>query len=306
MAMSNPHDMIHVMRYAYTPTIGELQAFCASARTGSATRAASELNLTQSAVSRALGTLEDRLGVRLFDRIKQRLVLSEAGHAFRREAERILADLNHASMTVMAFGGHSKVLRLAVLPTFAGIWLTPRLKIFRDLVPDVTFDIVSRLKPVDFETDPFDAAIQRSDMLPANAEMLALMEEQLVVVAAPQLLAGRRMLDDRELAGLPLLQQTTRPTLWLDWFRDAGLDARSVLRGDRFEHFEMVMAAAASGLGVALVPEILAEAEIAAGRLMRASQRRLVVAEPYSLLYPPRSLEIDGFAAFRDWLSTCR
>ena len=302
MAMRITHDIIRLMRYAYTPTIGELQAFCACARTGSATRAASELNLTQSAVSRALGTLEDRLGVRLFDRVKQRLVLSEAGHTFRRETERILADLNHASMTVMAFGGHSKVLRLAVLPTFAKIWLTPRLRLFRALVPEITFDIVSRLKPVDFETDPFDAAIQRSDMLPANAEMLALMEEQLVVVAAPELLAGRRALDNEELARLPLLQQTTRPTLWLDWFRDAGLDARSVLRGDRFEQFDMVMAAAASGLGVALVPEILAEAEIAAGRLVCASQRRLVVAEPYALLYPQRSLEIEGFAAFCDWL----
>lgn len=306
MVMRYSHDMTDVMRYSYTPTIGELQAFCASARTGSATRAASELNLTQSAVSRALGTLEDRLGVRLFDRVKQRLVLSEAGRAFRREAERILADLNQASMTVMAFGGHSNVLRLAVLPTFARIWLTPRLKAFRDLAPDMTFDVISRLKPVDFETDPFDAAIQRSDMLPANAEMLALMEEQLVVVAAPQLLAGRHTLDDEELARLPLLQQTTRPTLWLDWFRDAGLDARSVLRGDRFEHFDMVMAAAASGLGVALVPEILAEAEIASGRLVHASQRRLVVAEPYALIYPPRSLEIEGFAAFRNWLTTGR
>lgn len=302
MVMRIAHDMNGVMRYAYTPTIGELQAFCACARAGSATRAAGELNLTQSAVSRALGTLEDRLGVRLFDRVKQRLALSEAGHAFRRDAERILAELNQASMTVMAFGGHSKVLRLAVLPTFAKVWLTPRLKEFRALAPDITFDIVSRLKPVDFETDPFDAAIQRSDMLPADAELAPLMEERLVVVAAPDLLAGRRTLDDEELAALPLLQQTTRPTLWLDWFRDAGLDARSVLRGDRFEHFDMVMVAAASGLGVALVPEMLAEAEIAAGRLVRASARRLVVAEPYSLIFPKRSLEIEGFAAFRGWL----
>jgi len=295
--------MVGIMRYAYIPTISELHAFCACARAGSATRAASELHLTQSAVSRALGTLEDRLGVRLFHRVKQRLVLSEAGRAFRREADRILADLGQASMTVMAFGGHTKVVRLAVLPTFAKIWLAPRLKAFRALVPDVTFDIVSRLEPVDFDADPFDAAIQRSDMRPANAELTPLMEERLVVVAAPGLLAGRQALGDEELARLPLLQQTTRPTLWLDWFRDAGLDARSVLRGDRFEHFDMVIVAAASGLGIALVPEMFAEVEIAAGRLVRASARQLVVAEPYSLIYPPRSLEIDGFAAFRDWLA---
>src|SRR5690606_39019780 len=136
-------------------------------------------------------------------------------------------------------------------------------KTFRLLVPDLTFDIVSRLEPVDFDADPFDAAIQRSDMRPANAELTPLMEERLVVVAAPALLGGRLALDDGELARLPLLQQRTRPTLWLDWFRDAGLDARSVLRGDRFEHFDMVIAAAVSGLGIALVPEMLAETEIA-------------------------------------------
>ena len=291
------------MRYAYIPTINELHAFCACARTGSATRAASELNLTQSAVSRSLGTLEDRLGVRLFHRVKQRLVLSEAGRAFRREADAILADLGQAAMNVMAFGGHSRVLRLAVLPTFAKIWLAPRLKDFRAVAPGVTFDIVSRLEPVDFEVDPFDAAIQRSDMLPANAELVPLMDEQLVVVAAPALLAGRQALADAELALLPLLQQTTRPTLWLDWFRDAGIDARSVLRGDRFEHFDMVIAAAISGLGIALVPEVLAQGDIEAGRLARASERRLVVGAPYSLIYPARSLETGGFIAFRDWLA---
>ena len=301
--MRNTHDTCGVMRYSYMPTINELHAFCTCARTGSATRAASELNLTQSAVSRSLGTLEDRLGVRLFHRVKQRLVLSEAGRAFRREADAILADLGQAAMTVMAFGGHSKVLRLAVLPTFAKIWLTPRLKDFRVLAPDVTFDIVSRLEPVDFDTDPFDAAIQRSDMLPANAELVPLMEEQLVVVAAPRLVEGRGGLADEELARLPLLQQTTRPNLWLDWFRDAGIDARSVLRGDRFEHFDMVIVAATSGLGIALVPEVLAEAEIASGRLVRASERRLVVGAPYSLIYPSRSSELSGFIAFRDWLA---
>jgi LysR family glycine cleavage system transcriptional activator len=140
-------------------------------------------------------------------------------------------------------------------------------------------------------------------MLPANAEMVPLMEEQLVVVAAPGLVEGRGGLGDAELARLPLLQQTTRPTLWLDWFRDAGMDARSVLRGDRFEQFDMVIAAAISGLGIALVPEALAQGEIDAGRLARASERRLVVGAPYSLIYPARSLEADGFIAFRDWLA---
>jgi len=292
------------MRDTHIPTISELHAFAACARTGSTTRAAEELHLTQSAVSRSLGTLEERLGVRLFHRVKQRLVLSDAGRAFRREAERILEDLQQAAVAVMAFGGHSGVLRLAVLPTFGSRWLVPRLRAFRDIQPSMIFDIVSRLEPVDFDADPFDAAIQRSNLSPPNSEVVPLMDERLVVVAAPEFMAGKGALSDIEMAMLPLLQQTTRPSLWLDWFRDAGSDPRSILRGPRFEHFDMVIGAAVSGLGIGLVPEVLVEPEIAAGRLMRASERRLVVSAPYSLIFPARSLEIEGFAAFRDWLSS--
>lgn len=293
-----------LMRDAYMPTISELHAFVACARTNSTTRAADELHLTQSAVSRSLGTLEEKLGVLLFHRIKQRLVLSDAGHALRREAEKVLSDLNQAAVAAMAFGGHSEVLRLAVLPTFASRWLVPRLRQFRSLMPNVTFDIVSRLDPIDFDSAPFDAAIQRSDLRPASAEILPLMEERLVVVATPELLAGKGTLSDVQLAGLPLLQQTTRPSLWLDWFREAGNDPRAILRGPRFEHFDMIISAAVSGLGVALVPEVLVEPELAAGLLVAASERRLIVSTPYSLIYPSRSLEITGFAAFRNWLSS--
>ena len=292
------------MRDSHIPTIGELHAFTACARTGSTTRAADELHLTQSAVSRSLGTLEERLGVRLFHRVKQRLVLSDAGRTFRREAERILDDLQQAAVAVMAFGGHSEVLRLAVLPTFGSRWLVPRLRAFREIMPNMIFDIVSRLEPVDFDADPFDAAIQRSNLRPPNTELVPLMDEQLVVVAAPELLAGKGSLSDDELARLPLLQQTTRPSLWLDWFRDAGNDPRALLRGPRFEHFDMVIGAAVSGLGIGLVPEILVEPEIAAGRLVLPTDRRLIVSAPYSLIFPARSLEIEGFGPFRNWLAS--
>lgn len=294
------------MRDTHIPTISELHAFAACARTGSTTRAADELNLTQSAISRSLGTLEERLGVLLFHRVKQRLVLSDAGRAFRRDAERILFDLNQAAVGVMAFGGQTDVLRLAVLPTFASRWLIPRLRDFRKIMPNVTFDIVSRLEAIDFDSEPFDAAIQRSNLRPPNAELVPLMEERLVVAIAPDLLGGKRFLTDGELSQFPLLQQTTRPSMWLDWFRDAGIDPRSILRGPRFEHFDMVIGAAISGLGVALVPEVLVEPEIAAGRLIMASERRLVVSAPYSLIFPPHSLEIEAFLAFRNWLEGFR
>jgi len=290
------------MREGYIPTITELQAFSACARLGATTRAAHALNLTQSAVSRSVGTLEERLGVRLFHRVKQRLILSDAGRALHRDVERLLEDLQQAAMTVMAFGGHADVLRLAVLPTFGSTWLVPKLADYRNIAPNLTFDISARLDTVDFEAEGFDAAIQRGDHRPPGAHADVLMPERLVVLAAPSLLGGRSILPDEELSHMPLLQQSTRPTLWLDWFRDAGLDSRTILRGARFQHFDMVIHAAIAGLGVALVPELLARAALAAGELVPASERRLVGDQPYTLIYPHRSQQREGFMRFRGWL----
>ena len=290
------------MRQSYLPTISELHAFAACARTGSATRAAETLNLTQSAVSRSLATLEDRLGIRLFDRVRQRLVLSQAGRAFQRDADRLLDDLEHAAVSMIAFGGERSVLRIAVLPTFGTRWLAGRLASFRAKQPDVTIDLVSRLDAVDFDDESFDGAIQRTELRAANAAVVPLIDEVLVVVAAPSVIGRQGVLDDVDLARLPLLQQTTRPTLWLDWFRDAGIDLRHLLRGDRFEHFDMVIHAATGGLGAALVPEIVVADELAAGRLVIASRRRLVVGAPYALIHPERSTANAAFVAFRDWL----
>ena len=290
------------MRHAYTPSLPELQAFVQAARTGTATRAGAALGLTQSAISRALNSLEARLGVALFHRIRQRLVLSDAGRALLPEAEGLLADLDRAALTVMSFGGHRDVLRLAVLPTFAALWLIPRLSGFAAIAPQVTFDMTATLSPLDFERDPRDVAIIRAQPPLRGAMIDVLAEERLVVVAAPALLPQGDVLEDAALARLPLLQQATRPNLWLDWFLNAGLDPITILRGARFEQFGMVLAAARAGLGLALVPELFISPDLASGALRLASARSMISATPYVLTYPARSLDVTAFRHFRDWV----
>ena len=289
------------MRHAYTPSFHELEAFVASAESGSATQAAAALGLTQSAVSRSINTLEARLGVKLFHRVRRRLVLSDAGRALLRDASRLLNDLDQTALTVMSFGGHRDVLRLAALPTFGAVWLMPRLARFASVAPEVTFDMATTLSPVDFDQSPFDFAAIRGRQRPGD---VVLAEERLVVVAAPQLLPEKgKLLADKELARLPLLQQATRPNLWRDWFLDAGLDPITIARGARFEQFGMVLAAARAGMGVALVPEVLVSEELAGGALRLASARSMLTDTPYILTYPPRSEEVAAFRTFRDWLT---
>lgn len=276
------------MRRSWTPTLPELQAFAAAARTGSATGAGAALNLTQSAISRAIGTLEARLGTRLFRRERQRLILSDAGRAFLPEAEGILARLDAAALQVMAFGGQPAVLRGVCLPSFATAWLIPRLATFRAAHPGITFDIAATLGRPDLEAHDF--AILRGDP-PAGADSAILCDEVLVAVAAPSL--------SGELSALPLLQQATRPDLWPCWFGAAA----PRLQGPRFEQFGMVLAAARAGLGVALVPEVLAASDLASGALVLASDRRLPTDTPYRLAWPARRAASPALSALRAHLT---
>ncbi|GAA2864098.1 LysR family glycine cleavage system transcriptional activator [Aminobacter niigataensis] len=291
------------MRRSYVPTIAELEAFRACAGLGTTIRAADHLGLTQSSVSRSIGQLEDRLGVALFHRVRQRLALSDAGRRFARDAETILDSLHEAAVRTMAFGGQSDVLSIAVLPTLADRWLIPRLAGFHAAHPHVAIDLAVRLETVDLETETFDAAIQRGPAEPGQTGIVRLFDEELVVVASPALLDGRAALDDAELAALPLLQQSTRPTLWLRWFQAAGIDPRTTLRGHRFEQFSMVVEAAVAGLGVALVPEVLAERELAAGRLVLASPNRIAGEVPYRLAFRPGGEDRPGLREFVRWLT---
>ena len=291
------------MRRSYVPTIAELEAFRACTSLGTTIRAADQLGLTQSSVSRSIGQLEDRLGVALFHRVRQRLVLSDAGRRFARDAEAVLDSLHEAAVRTMAFGGQSDVLSIAVLPTLADRWLIPRLASFHAAHPHVAIDLAVRLGTVDLETEAFDAAIQRGPAEQRQPGIVRLFDEELVVVASPTLLGCRATLDDAELAALPLLQQSTRPTLWLQWFQAAGIDPRTTLRGHRFEQFSMVVEAAIAGLGVALVPEVLAERELAAGKLVMASPNRIAGEVPYRLAFRPGSEDRPGLREFVRWLT---
>lgn len=271
------------------------------ARTGTTARAADELNLTQSAISRSIRSLEEKLGVQVFDRVRKRLILSDAGRVLAKDAEEILGQIDVSARNVMAFSGSSNVLRIGVLPTFASSWLIPKLPAFRQIAPHVSLDLSSALSPINFETEPFDCAIQRASLSGPGTEVVKLLEERLVVVGAPKF----RAVIDRppiEITKLDLIQQSTRPTLWLEWLREAEIDQTDLLRGPRFEHFGMVIAAAKSGMGAALLPEILVQNELASGELIQLSDRAYAELSPYALIYPSEHRENPTLLSFQEWL----
>lgn len=297
-------SLMNVManRSNYTPSIQELRALVFCSDLGSVSRAADTLNLTQSAVSRSIRALEDRLGVLLFHRVRKRLILSDAGRALVHDARDILTALERSAKMAMAFGKGGDVLRLAVLPTFAATWLIPRLPGFLDAHPDISIDLASTLHSIDFDDSPFDGAIQRANMARKDTDVLHLLDEQLIMVAAPQLVSTGKTLSTAELVDYPLIQLATRPELWNNWFISADTAPIEHTQGPRVQHFDMVISAAQAGLGIALLPEIFAEQAIATGALHKVHPRILDSTASYALIRPKTQQKSATMEAFEKWL----
>lgn len=289
------------------PPLDTLLCFDAAARHESYTRAARELALTQSAVSRRIAQLEEFLGVPLFRRTRHGVALTPAGAAYARQMARRLAALERDTLDAMARQGEGGgAVSLAAVPTFATRWLLPRLPAFNALHPDITVHIETRTRPFLFADTDFDAALFAAT--PAQVASWAgtrahlLLHEDVTPVCSPALLPRGRPVSPAALARMPLLQQSTRPDLWTAWFDAQGVQAPLARSGPRYELFSMTAAAAARGMGVAMVPVLLIGDELARGELARACTRAPQRERAYYLFTPEPDAGTPALAAFSRWL----
>ena len=284
------------------PPMSALRALEAVDRLGSVTAAARDLDVTQSAVSRQLQTLQDHLGKDLVRREGRGLALTAAARAYAGELRAALGQIARASLTLtvdQAGGG----LNLAILPTFGMRWLVPRLSEFARLHPEVTINLTTRLKPFDFADEPFDAAIFFGQGDWPRAGALMLMPESVIAVCAPALTDGQTFTDAAALARLPLLHIGTRPRAWADWFAAQGCPP-AARHGAVYDQFSTLTQAALHGLGVALLPDYLVEQDIAAGRLIRACTAPGQSLGAYYLVWPEDRADLPALGTFRDWLAS--
>lgn len=289
----------------FLPSVSALLAFEAVARLGSATRAAQELSLTQSAVSRQLKTLESQLGVDLLARQGRQLALTQAGHSYVSEVRDVLIRLAQASVSVRT-NPNGGQLNLAILPAFGMHWLAPRLADFARAHPEVTVNLSTRLKPFAIESSPFDAAIHFGHEDWPGVRYLPLMPETVVPVCAPDLLAAP-LTDAADMLGLPLLHLETRPRGWARWLAALGVDGaptRGTMSGGMmFDQFATMAQAAIHGLGVALLPTFFAEPYLRDGQLMLASAQTTQSIGSYYLVWPEDRNEGAALTSFRKWLA---
>lgn len=291
-----------MLRRTFLPSTAELLAFEAVSRHQNISRAAAELALTQSAVSRQLRQLEIQLGLQLFERIRQRLVLNDAGRIYLPQVRAYLEHLNEATRVMMAQNGLGDTLNLAVLPTLASRWLIPHLSKFVCRHPGITINFAARSEPFDFSGTAFDGALHFGAPSWAGAICEFLMNEQVVAVCSEDFQRRYAVYQPQDLQRVVLLQQSTRPTQWEQWFDLTGVECLHAMRGPSYEHFSMMAEAAIAGLGAALLPRILIEDELSIGSLVTISTTRLTPQQAYYFVYPEERAQHPVLTSFRAWL----
>lgn len=258
-------------------SLARLRPFEAAARHESITRAAEELGLTQTAVSRQVAQLEAELGLRLFERRNRAVVLTDAGRRLGRVAGEMLATLRDEVAALRGTGAPGEVvLRCQLCEAF--YWLMPRLARFHAAHPGIGLQLVSALTPLTRAEAPFDVALQTSGRPSGSARLLFTAADEIFPVCAPALVDAPALLAPGALADLPLLGHRVTPQDWFDWpdwFAAAGLPVPAPLRTTGFDSYPLVLQAAVAGQGVALGWGRTVAGLIAEGRLSPVGSLRV-------------------------------
>jgi LysR family transcriptional regulator, glycine cleavage system transcriptional activator len=286
------------------PSLRAIEAFEAAARRGSITVAASELNLTPSAVSHQVKTLEEQLGVRLFHRSHRRITLSDAGSAFAQLISGALDRIEQASKAVVE-RGYSDILTVHCAPTFAPSWLMPRLGEFMRAHPEIDMRLHATPEPPDFLRTNTDIAIRYGNGDWPTFYVIPLMEEQITPMCSPALLEKLSSpADIREIAKLPLIHSERSIVNWSSWLEANNIGGINVSRGLRFDRGYLSIQAAVDSLGIALESTVSAERELKSGRLVAPFQHNSVDLEVsvHFLVCPLENMRQVKVRRFHDWI----
>lgn len=280
--------------------LAALRAFEATARHGSMTGAAAELNVTHGAVSRQIAALERLIGGPVFERGARGVVLTDMGRQLFQEVgggfERLRAGLRLAGTAA------PEAVRLTTLPSFATRWLLPRLVVFQATHPEIEVRVHSSLDITDLAAGHYDLAVRygRGGWPGVAAEPL--LRGPVFPVCTPELLqrlGGLR--DPSDLLRAPLIHNSATER-WADWFQEFGVAAPEMPRGPVVDDYALTLEYALGGFGVALGREALVREELARGRLIRPLPHVLTSPFAYFLVWPAARRPHPAAELFAGWL----
>ena len=289
------------------PPLNALRAFDAAGRHLSLTRAAGELHVTPAAVSHQVKGLENYLGLKVFRRVGNSLMLTDAGQACLPGLSEGFDRLAHAIERLQEHDARGP-LHVSVAPAFASKWLVPRLERFDSAHPDIDVRISASLEVVDLDREGFDAAIRLGRGSYPGLDVHELFAESVVPMCGPSLIEGRHPLETAAdlrhhvfLHDDSLRFDRAAPD-WPMWLKSAGVKDVDASRGPHFSHPDHAMQAAMDGAGVVLGWRTLATADLAAGRLVIPFDLTLPMQLAFFFVCPQVAAERPKVVAFRDWL----
>ncbi|WP_429284512.1 LysR substrate-binding domain-containing protein [Paraburkholderia sp. GAS41] len=287
------------------PALNALKAFEVAGRTGSFTRAAELLNVTQSAVSRQVRQLEEQLGEALLQRRHHHLELSAAGRLLLQALQQ---SFDKIELTVRSIQEktHLNRLRINAPPTFTSRWLMPRLARLRDEHPELELSLSTRVEDKLAESGVLDCAIRFGDGEWEGFDNRLLMSERHVAVCSPALLArhsGQQAIDLNQFTLLHVLASDEQRYLtWQHWLKAAGIVGVDTSGGYEFDLLDLAIRAAVDGLGITIADRHMIAHELATGELVQVLNVHVDGHQSYWLVTRPEQGDLPQLALFRDWL----
>jgi LysR family glycine cleavage system transcriptional activator len=296
-------SLTHAMTMSRLPPLSALRAFAAAARHRSFTKAAHELHLTQSAVSRHVRNLEVDLGCDLFVRGHRSIALTAEGQSYMRELVTAFARMDLATRRIR-HAGRQDVLNIHAYTTFAMQWLIPRLKRFQNLNPEIDVRLTASVQPIDLYQSEVHGAIRtKQDEWDPEIRADRLFASWLIPIASTTVAGQLLHLEHpNDLQHHILLHALSRMGDWKRWLDHVGADRVDPMRGLRFESSSMAYLAAQRGLGVAIAQRFLVQEELRNGSLVQVLPQTVRSDRTYYFLTAPQHVGHSALETFRAWL----
>lgn len=290
-----------ISRMRRLPSFAGMRAFEATARSLSFTRAAEELGVTQSAVSRQIRKLEQELGVALIERNSTGNALTSSGATLFAALRKSLDSMAQAVRAVSS-APERDVVAVSVAPFFSATWLTPRIMGFINAHPDIDLRLHHSYQPPDYRREQIDLGINWGNGKWPGVTAERVMDGSLAPVCSPEFPDGTDPLDGPErLLSQPLFYEF-RKSDWTDWFKLAGVDCPGNFRATRLNDTNALRRAALEGHGVALFFHSLAAEDLALGKLVQPFDIAVDTGDHYFLNHPSDGELRAGAKTFRRWL----
>jgi LysR family transcriptional regulator, glycine cleavage system transcriptional activator len=296
------------MRTTRLPSLDLLRGFEAAARHMSFTRAADELHVTQSAVSRQIKTLEEQLGVALFRRLNRALLLTEEGQSLARSVTAALDGIDQAVARLSTLAD-DRPITVTTSVAFAALWLVPRLARFRAARPEIDVHLAATNEITDLERARIDVAVRYCEPKAAGPDATPLIGEEVFPVVSPALLRDRKrpLREPADLRRHVLLHlddpQGEWPWLtWKEWLTALKIPDLKPAGALHFSHYDQLVRAALEAEGVALGRAPLIERYLERGELVAPFRDRVTVSRKYFVLVAPHARERPRVRRFVEWL----